>query len=135
MTDVFTKKKRSEIMSRIRAKDTGIEKSAFSYLRKQKIYFQKHYRKAPGNPDISLPSKKKAIFINGDFWHGYRFLSWKNRIPKKYWREKIAYNIFRDKKNYRILKKAGWKVMKVWGHDIAKRPEKTLRKIKAFLKT
>lgn len=135
MADVFTKKKRSEIMSRIRAKNTGIEKIVFSYLRKQKIHFQKHYGKAPGKPDISLPFKKIAVFINGDFWHGYRFTNWENRIPKKYWRDKIASNIARDRKNYRILKKAGWLIMKVWEHKLAKHPSETCRKIKAFLKT
>ncbi len=69
MADVFSKAKRSEIMSRIRAKDTRIEKTVFSYLRKKKIYFQKHYSKVAGNPDIALPAEKIAVFINGDFWH------------------------------------------------------------------
>lgn len=122
-------------MSLIRSKDTGIEKSVFSYLRKRKIYFQKHYSKAPGKPDIALPSKKKAVFINGDFWHGYRFASWKNRIPEKYWREKIESNIARDKKRYAMLRRRGWKIMRVWGHDVLKRQEETCRKIEKFLRS
>lgn len=122
-------------MSRIRSKNTGIEKAAFSYLRKHKIYFQVHYEGIPGKPDIALPSKKIAIFINGDFWHGYRFPIWKNRIPKIYWRDKIASNIARDKKRYAMLRRRGWRTMKVWEHEIKKRPEEAFQKIEKFLKS
>ncbi len=87
--DVFTKKKRSEIMSKIRSKNTAIEKTVFRELRKRSIHFQRHYNKAAGNPDIALPRKKLAIFIDGDFWHGYGFSRQKNRLPKKYWQGKI----------------------------------------------
>lgn len=135
MADVFTKEKRSEIMSLIRAKNTGIERKVFSYLRKNKIYFRQHYSKAPGKPDVSLPAKKIAVFIDGDFWHGYKFDTWRRRIPKVYWREKIASNIVRDAKNRRALRRQGWKIMRVWGHEIAKSPDKTLPKIRAFLKS
>lgn len=133
MTDIFSKKKRSEIMARIRAKNTGIEKTVFSHLRKRKIYFRPHYAGIPGKPDIALPAKKVAIFINGDFWHGYRFSSWKHRIPKKYWRQKITSNIARDKKRYATLRRNGWRIMKVWEHDVIKKPEKTCKAIEKFL--
>ncbi|RZD19594.1 MAG: hypothetical protein EVG15_00760 [Candidatus Acididesulfobacter diazotrophicus] len=73
MMDKFTKEKRSEIMSNIRSQNTKVEILVFRELRKRKIYFQKHYKKAIGNPDIALPRKKKAVFIDGDFWHGYQF--------------------------------------------------------------
>ncbi len=121
-------------MSRIRAKNTGIEKTVFSYLRKEKIYFQRHYDKIAGKPDIALPSKKLAVFINGDFWHGYRFFEWKERIPQEYWRSKIENNIARDQKNYRKLRRMGWKVLRIWGHDIRKKPEESCRKICEFLR-
>lgn len=134
MADVFSKEKRSDIMSRIRAKNTGIERTVFAYLRKRKIYFRPHYDKIPGKPDIALPIKKTAVFINGDFWHGYRFSSWKRRIPKKYWRQKIASNISRDKKRYATLRRNGWRIMKVWGHDVIKKPERTCKEIEKFLK-
>lgn len=134
MADVFSRPKRSEIMSKIRSKDTGIEKIVFAYLRKQKIYFQKHYAKIPGNPDIALPSQKKAVFINGDFWHGYRFKEWKDRLPKIYWRDKIAGNIKRDNKNQRLLRHRGWKILKIWSHCLKKDPLAECQKIADFLK-
>jgi DNA mismatch endonuclease (patch repair protein) len=134
MADMFSRKKRSEIMSRIRAKNTGIEKQVFSFLCKNKIHFQRHYSRVPGKPDIAVPSKKLAVFVDSDFWHGYRFEEWKRRVPKEYWREKIAGNIERDKRNRRALRRKGWKVLRVWSHQLARNPEKTLEKIAEFLR-
>ena len=135
MADMFTKQKRSEIMSRIRARNTGIEKRVFSYLKRRRIHFQPHYGRAPGKPDIALPSKKLAVFINGDFWHGYCFSAWSHRIPGEYWRGKIASNIKRDRKHLRALKKQGWRVLKVWGHELLEDPEPACNKIAGFLRS
>ena len=134
MADVFSKQKRSEIMSRIKSKNTSLEKKVFSYLRKQKIHFQRHYAKASGKPDIAVPSKKRAVFIQGDFWHGYKFSSWKNRIPKEYWRNKIISNIERDRKHLRRLRRTGWRVMIVWEHQIKKEPAEFFSRIATFIK-
>jgi DNA mismatch endonuclease (patch repair protein) len=121
--DKFTKEKRSEIMSKIRSRNTRVESLIFRELRKRKIYFQKHYKNAIGNPDIALPRKKKAVFIDGDFWHGYQFPKLKKRLPKKYWVEKIGNNIKRDRQNRNRLKKEDWKILRVWSHEIInKRP-------------
>jgi DNA mismatch endonuclease, patch repair protein len=132
--DTFTKKKRSEIMSNIRSKNTAVEKVIFSALRKRGVYFQKHYKKALGNPDIALPKKKIALFIDGDFWHGYNFAKQKKRLPKKYWLKKIEDNIKRDRKNRNKLKREGWKVLRVWEHEIKKNPERAIKKVVVFLK-
>jgi DNA mismatch endonuclease (patch repair protein) len=118
MVDMFSPEKRSEIMSSIRSKDTVAEKYVFSYLRKHKIYYQKHYAKAPGKPDVALPRKKKAIFIDGDFWHGRDLEKTINRLPKVYWRDKILRNVERDKFTRKSLIDNGWKVLQVWEKDI-----------------
>jgi DNA mismatch endonuclease (patch repair protein) len=131
--DVFTKKKRSEIMSKIRSKNTKAELVVFRELRKRKIYFQKHYKKVAGSPDIAIPQKKIAIFIDGDFWHGRDFKREKNRLPKRYWRKKIELNIARDKKNRAKLKRQGWKVLKVWERDITKESQKNMGKVVNFI--
>lgn len=132
--DVFTKEKRSEIMSKIRSKNTQAELAVFRELKKRKIYFQKYYAKAPGKPDIALPSKKKAIFIDGDFWHGYKFDKTESRLPKKYWQGKIESNIARDKRNKSVLRKDGWKVLRIWEHEIERSLDKAADKIALFLK-
>ncbi len=120
-------------MSKIRSQNTKVETLIFRELRKRKIYFQKHYKKIIGCPDIALPRKKKAIFIDGDFWHGYQFSKLKKRLPKKYWHSKIERNIKRDKKNCALLLKSDWKILRVWEHEVNKKFGKTIIKIERFI--
>lgn len=121
-------------MSRIKPKGTKPELLVFRYLRKNKIHFQKHYKRVAGSPDVAVPSKKLAVFIDGDFWHGYRFASWKEKLPKEYWQAKIQANIARDKKTFAKLRRNGWKVMRVWEHELKrKKQERALQKIADFL--
>jgi len=134
MADIFTKEKRSEIMSRIRSKNTKVEILVFRELRRRGIYFQKHYKRATGSPDIALPRKKKAVFIDGDFWHGYQFYKIKDRLPKKYWLPKIEGNIIRDRKNRASLRRKDWQVLRIWEHEIKKDLDKAMGKIEKFLK-
>lgn len=122
-------------MSKIRSKNTVAETLVFKELQKRKIYFQKHYKRAVGNPDIALPCKKKAVFIDGDFWHGYQFLKQRKRLPKKYWQAKIEDNIKRDRRIRAKLKRDGWQILKIWEHEVVKNFDKTIDKIARFLKS
>lgn len=125
-------------MSRIRSKDTKLETDFYKFINR-KLYskglkYRKHYQKLVGKPDIVFISRKIAVFIDGDFWHGYNFDKIRNRLPKKYWREKIKNNIKRDKGINRALKKEGWIVIRIWEHEIKKRPAKALNRIVYSLK-
>ncbi len=120
-------------MSKIRSQNTKAELLVFRELKRHGIYFQKHYKRAVGNPDIALPSKKKAIFIDGDFWHGYQSPKLKKRLPKKYWLAKIERNMKRDKVNRNKLKKDGWEVLRIWEHEVQKNFDKTIKVIISFL--
>lgn len=120
-------------MSKIRSKNTKAELAVFSELRKRKIYFQKHYKKIIGSPDIAFPKKKIAIFIDGDFWHGKNFLKNKKRLPRKYWRKKIESNILRDKRNRTKLRKQGWQVLRIWEHEVLKNLLRTVNKIQKLI--
>lgn len=120
-------------MSKIRSKNTKAELFVFGELRKKKINFQKHYRKAIGSPDIALPRKKIIVFIDGDFWHGRNFLKTKDRLPRKYWRQKIESNIVRDRKNRAKLKRQGWRILRIWESEIAKDPHLAIEKIVDFI--
>jgi DNA mismatch endonuclease, patch repair protein len=134
MADIFSKEKRSEVMSRIRPKGTRPEQLVFKYLRQQKIYFQKHYKRAVGSPDVALPRKKRAVFIDGDFWHGWKFEQWKHKLPNEYWLPKIEANIRRDRRNFAKLRREGWKLLRVWEHDLVPRKrDATLKRIADFL--
>lgn len=136
MVDMFSPEKRSEIMSRIRSKGTQAERLAFSYLRKEKIYFQKHYRRAPGTPDIALPRKKRAVFIDSEFWHGkdYERIT-KTRKSDDYWVKKIARNIERDKITREALTAQGWQLLIIWEADIKRKKTRdgALKEISDFL--
>lgn len=120
-------------MSKIRSKNTKAEKLIFKELRRKKIYFQKHYKGPFGNIDIALPKKKKAVFIDGGFWHGYDFKNLRKRLSKEFWLLKIENNMRRDRLTRGRLKRKGWKILKVWEHDIQRNFEKSFLKIKEFL--
>lgn len=136
MADVFSKAKRSEIMSLIRSKNTQAERLVFSHLRSKKIYFQKHYKGVAGCPDIALPKKKKAVFIDGDFWHGRDFdRVCKGRKNNDYWVEKIRSNMDRDKKQRAALRRSGWFIIRIWESELKRlktRPSRLL-KVEKFL--
>ena len=130
MTDIFTPEKRSWVMSRIRSRDTKIEKSMASLLRKNKI----RYRRFPrvfGSPDFVV-EKKVLVFCDGDFWHGYGYGK-KKKPRKKFWRDKIERNMVRDRKVTRKLRADGWSVVRLWEHDIEKRPQSCIGRIRKSL--
>lgn len=125
--DNLTPSQRSFNMSRIRSSDTNLEQKFFSLLDEQKIKFLRH-PKIYGKPDCQI-GKKLLIFIDSDFWHGWQFPRWKNRLPQKYWVGKIENNIKRDSKKFRILKKSGYKVIRIWEHQILENKEKVKERI------
>lgn len=138
MADVFTKKKRSEIMSRIRAKNTKLEqdflKKLSSLTHKAGYRYRKHYSGLSGKPDIAFPAKKIAVFIDGCFWHGCPLHS---RIPLSnvaYWKKKLERNRLRDKEINKAAKKDMWRVVRIWEHQVKKKPDQAISKIMRVLK-
>ena len=130
MADIFTPEKRSWVMSRIRSRDTKIEKKMAHLLRKNKIRYRR-FPKVFGSPDFVV-EKKVMVFCDGDFWHGYQYDK-KKKLPKKFWRDKIERNMERDRKVSRTLRRDGWSVIRIWEHDIEKRPAACLRRIKKII--
>jgi len=109
-------------MSKIRGKETTIEKKARLYLYHHGIRYRKNSRNIPGKPDISVEKYKIAIFVNGCFWHGHQDCKY-YRIPKtntEYWVSKIDRNIERDNKVKNLLKSQGWKVITIWECQLKK---------------
>jgi len=114
--DIYDKKKRSEIMSRIRGTDTKPEIMVRRILHSRGYRFRLHRNDLPGNPDIVLPRYKAAIFVHGCFWHHHEGCL-KSKLPKtnvKFWRDKILQNVERDRKNITKLTSLGWRVLIVW---------------------
>lgn len=131
--DIMSAEKRSEVMSRIKGKNTQPERIIFALLEKRGFSFLKHAKDLPGRPDIVFNKAKVAVFIDGDFWHGWRFPLWQHKLSEK-WREKISATRKRDQKNFRKLRKLGWKVLRIWEHSIERDPDRCLEKVLKTLK-
>ena len=119
--DKVSKKKRSDIMSRIRGKNTGPEKYVRKELRKRGFNFTLHKKNLPGKPVIVLKKYKTIINVNGCFWHHHNCGMY--NIPKnnrKFWLNKFKKNKERDKINKTKLRKFGWKVYTIWECNLEK---------------
>lgn len=133
MTDVFTKKKRSEIMSKIRSKNTKVELLFRKRLWSEGLRYRVYSNILPGKPDIVFSRYKLAVFVDGCFWHRCPICFTKPQTNKKYWEQKIRYNVAKDKKINHLLKQMGWKVLRFWEHEIKKYPDLCLKRIKRSL--
>ena len=119
--DTVSKKKRSEIMSRIRSKNTKPEMLVRKYLSSKGYKYSLHDKRLPGKPDIVLKRKKIAIQVRGCFWHGHKCN--KGGFPKsnrKFWKIKIKNNKKRDKKNDRKIRSLGFKLIIIWECELKK---------------
>lgn len=117
MPDNLTPEQRSFCMSRIKGKDTGLEMRVRSALHRRGLRFRKHAKDLPGKPDVVFRKARVAVFVDGDFWHGYRFPSWEDKVSD-FWKKKISKNRQRDAANHRKLCKMGWTVIRLWQHDV-----------------
>lgn len=117
MSDKFKKEVRSKIMSCIKSKGTSAEKLVHNYLKNKKIRHRMHPI-LPGNPDILLKDSNTIIFIDGCFWHMCPLHGHMPKTNIKYWRPKLKKNVKRDLENTKILKKMGFKVMRLWEHQV-----------------
>jgi DNA mismatch endonuclease (patch repair protein) len=115
-----TTQERSALMGRIKSTNTTPEIKLRKYLWKLGYRYRKNYSAINGKPDIVFIKKKVAIFIDGEFWHGYLWDSKKEKIKnnKKYWVKKIEGNIRRDLMNNNELRKHGWRILRFWEHEI-----------------
>ncbi len=89
------------------------------------IRYRTNYKKLPGKPDIAITKYKIAVFIDGEFWHGYEWEKHKPRIKRnrEYWIHKIEYNIEHDKEVNEKLRADGWIVLRFWSKKVLKNPE------------
>jgi DNA mismatch endonuclease (patch repair protein) len=134
MTDVFSKEKRSQVMSRIRGKNTNPERLLRSLLHTAGYRFRLHSSDLPGRPDIVLPRYRTVLMVHGCFWHrhsGCRF-AYEPKTRIAFWREKFARNVERDRRSNKALRKLGWRVLTVWECEL-RNPERVMAAIEAAL--
>ena len=124
MADNLTEEQRKKCMCSIKSKWTTQESKIHNFLKGNKIKHKMH-PKIKGSPDIIIPNKKIAIFLQGCFWHKCPIHYKEPKSKKRYWVGKIKRNVLRDRNNVKLLKKQGWKVVIIWEHDL-KRFDKIL---------
>jgi DNA mismatch endonuclease (patch repair protein) len=156
MPDVFTKSKRSEVMSRIRGrgnKDTELALAALlrahritgwrrqvlvrvtvegSLSRVEGKQRQRNSQRSTFNsqltvrPDFVFPKTRTVIFVDGCFWHGCPKHATRPKNNREFWRRKLSANKTRDALVTRVLRHSGWRVLRVWEHELARKNEARL---------
>lgn len=115
MVDILTRQARSELMARVRQKDTAPELVVRKALHAAGLRYVLHPRDLPGRPDLSFPKYRTVLFVHGCFWHGHDCRA--GRAPssnKDYWTSKIAQNRSRDSRQKTELEAKGWRVLTLW---------------------
>ena len=129
MADIFTKEKRSEVMSHIRSKNNkSTELKLIKIFKEYGITGWRRNYNVKGHPDFVFLKKKIAVFVDGCFWHGHKYL---NRSPKdnsKYWEKKISNNKKHDKNINKIFKLRSWIVVRIWECELKKTGKRALPK-------
>lgn len=119
MVDTFSKTERSRIMSRVKSKNNKSTELGFiSIIKEKNITGWRRNYPLTGKPDFVFPKQRVAIFIDGCFWHKCPKHCRMPSSNKEYWNQKIEKNRIRDRKTKKLLKEAGWFVVRIWEHEI-----------------
>ena len=128
LTDIFSKKKRSEIMSKVKSVNTKPELKLRKALFSKGLRYRIHF-KINGKPDIAFSRKKLAIFVDGCFWHCCPKHCRMPKSNKSYWHSKIKRNILNAEEKDKMLKAQGWKILHIWEHEINENLGKAANKV------
>jgi len=133
MADVFSKKKRSQVMAAIRSRgNMDTELKLASIFRAHRIKGWRRHQRLPGSPDFIFPRERLAVFVDGCFWHGCPKHGRNPDSNRGYWLPKLKRNKQRDLTVSRRLRKAGWRVLRLWAHALNK-PAAVARRLAAGL--
>lgn len=135
--DNVSKRRRSEIMAAVKSKgNLSTERAVARLFRAYKIKgWRRHLAAIPGKPDFSFLSAQLAVFVDGCFWHGCRICrrNIKPSTNSDYWLKKLARNKARDRKVNTELRRKGWRIIRIWEHEVAKAPQVIIRQIQKKL--
>lgn len=127
MTDVFSRRKRSAIMSNCKGSgNKRTELAMIAIFRRYNLTGWRRQRPFFGKPDFAFPRHRVAVFVDGCFWHGCPQHASKPVSNAEFWAQKLERNRARDRRVNKTLEAAGWRVLRVWQHDLAKRRESGL---------
>jgi DNA mismatch endonuclease Vsr len=134
--DVHDKATRSFNMSRIRSRDTKPELRLRKLLWELGLRGYRVHSKLPGKPDVAWSRGRVAIFVDGCFWHGCATCG-DGRAPSSntgYWDAKRRMNRQRDTRRTRELETMGWKVLRLWEHEVLKETLKSAKRVAKLLR-
>ena len=136
MADIYSKRKRSDIMARVRGKDTLPEITARALLREAGFKIESNSGRLPAKPDLVLPDKKAVVFVHGCFWHQHKGCK-RAKLPatnRRFWTTKLTTNARRDRRDERRLRRLGWSVHKLWECQLRSAPEVTVSRLMSRLR-
>ena len=131
--DIMSPETRSRVMARIRGKHTRPERIVGEILTRLGLAPSLQVSALPSTKVIASRSPAIAIFVDGDFWHGWRFPKWRLKLSER-WEQKIEANRRRDRRNHAYLRRQGWKVLRIWEHQIADEPERIATRLQLVLR-
>src|SRR5258707_566508 len=130
MADVFSRKKRSEIMRGIKPwGNRSTELKLASAFRKARILGWRRHARLPGRPDFSFRMARVAVFVDGDFWHGNPRTFKLPLTNAAFWEKKIRYNRAKDRRVARELRSLGWTVIRIWESALKRRSESCVARV------
>ena len=134
MTDIYTRAKRSNVMSRVRgSRNASTEMRLAQLFRKNSIGGWRRNARLPGRPDFVFPLKRLAVFADGCFWHGcpaHKSTPVGNAV---FWRTKLERNKARDREVNKTLRRLGWRVLRIWEHHLRRDPARCMRRVRTAL--
>lgn len=147
MPDIFTRRKRSAVMAAIRSH--GNKATELRLIRIFRAHGITGWRRGASlqwkaeseklkafrvKPDFVFSRLRVAVFVDGCFWHGCPRHGTQPKTNVRFWRDKIARNRTRDRQVNRLLRKLGWRVVRVWEHELKRKDEgRLLRRLKSYL--
>ncbi|RDK88205.1 very short patch repair endonuclease [Marinirhabdus gelatinilytica] len=133
----YTTKKRSRIMSRIRGKNTKPELTFRKALWARNIRYRVNNKQLPGTPDISIKKFRLAVFIDGEFWHGYNWDQRRETLKtnREFWIAKIERNMQKDTEVNIALRELGYTVFRFWESEVKKDVERCVNDVVGYIRS
>jgi DNA mismatch endonuclease (patch repair protein) len=133
MTDIFSRRKRSEIMSRVKGSgNKATELRLIQIFKSSGIRGWRRRSKVFGKPDFVFYPARLAVFVDGCFWHGCPTHGTVPTTNKSFWQNKIAQNQMRDRTVRKVLTKSNWHVLRIWQHEL-RAPQKVAKRVRRAL--
>ena len=124
MPDIYSSAQRSMLMARIRSfGNKQTELRLIALLRKHRITGWRRHQSFPGRPDFTFRAEKVAVFVDGCFWHGCPRHGRSPQSNQNYWLPKLEQTKQRDRRHTRKLRTLGWRVIRLWEHDLKNEAE------------